>query len=251
MRLTRNPLAYLAIIVAWCWIFNWPTALAVAGILPMEPSPLFAAVGGLGLLPLTFLFAYLEGGPRAVGRFLRRTFIVPTDLQVWGLALLPALLIVVGIVTGGLLIAGERFAFAPSLQLVLINTLILAWVEEVVWRGFITPRLLERFTPAQASLRLGLIWMLWHMPFFWLPEYSAWGPLGFLAWAPFYVGYTYALTWMYIRSGGSVLLTTVSHLAVNWVITWMEPFWLENAGSIFAAVALVPILWRWFPRRAE
>jgi membrane protease YdiL (CAAX protease family) len=247
----RRPIFQLVALLLVTWVFAWPVGLFSAGVISFEPPAFFLPLIGIAILPLALLFAALDGGASAVREMLGRTLIVPRQLSVWGLGLLPALLIVTGILLGGSLFARDSFVFSPGITPALIGTLIAAWIEEVVWRGFVTPRLLERLTPARASLWLGVIWALWHLPFYWNDGYSAWGPLGWLGWAPFYVAYTYVLTWLYLRSGGSVLLTTVSHMAVNWVITWMEPFWLENAGSLFAALVLVPILWKWFPRRRD
>lgn len=53
--------------------------------------------------------------------------------------------------------------------------------EEPGWRGFALPKLQETKTPIQATLILGLLWGLWHVPLY--------GPLGFavpLLLAPFY-----------------------------------------------------------------
>lgn len=41
--------------------------------------------------------------------------------------------------------------------------------EELGWRGFALPALLERFGPVAASLLLGAIWAIWHAPLFMLP----------------------------------------------------------------------------------
>src|SRR5574337_857223 len=40
--------------------------------------------------------------------------------------------------------------------------------EELGWRGFALPRLLKRFNPFVASLVLGAIWGVWHLPSFYL-----------------------------------------------------------------------------------
>ena len=41
--------------------------------------------------------------------------------------------------------------------------------EELGWRGFLLPRLAARQGPLRASLVVGLLWGLWHLPAFWLP----------------------------------------------------------------------------------
>ena len=38
--------------------------------------------------------------------------------------------------------------------------------EEPGWRGFALQRMLERWGPVEASVRLGVIWAVWHLPLF-------------------------------------------------------------------------------------
>jgi CubicO group peptidase (beta-lactamase class C family)/membrane protease YdiL (CAAX protease family) len=68
------------------------------------------------------------------------------------------------VVTGGAIemsLFGERLA--AYLPLLVVWTL--AGVgEEPGWRGFALPRLQERLTPVRATLALGLLWALWHLP---------------------------------------------------------------------------------------
>ena len=87
--------------------------------------------------------------------------------------------------------------------------------EELGWRGFALPRLQERYTPFRASLIIGVVWTLWHAP----PGIIE---LGLIPWAldlPFYMitvtGISVVATWLYNKSGGSVLMTMVFHASVN------------------------------------
>jgi len=61
---------------------------------------------------------------------------------------------------------------------------------------------------------LGIIWAVWHLPLFFIPgvdlyRQSFWAFL--LAVTPLSV----AMAWLYLRTGGSVLLTMLMHSAVN------------------------------------
>ena len=87
--------------------------------------------------------------------------------------------------------------------------------EELGWRGFALPHLQERYTPLRASLMIGVVWTLWHAP----PGIIE---LGLMPWAldlPFYMvtvtGISIVATWLYNKSGGSVLLAMVFHASVN------------------------------------
>lgn len=37
-------------------------------------------------------------------------------------------------------------------------------LEEIGWRGFLLPKLLERFSPTIATLVVGCVWSIWHIP---------------------------------------------------------------------------------------
>ncbi|AIY04538.1 hypothetical protein Plano_0573 [Planococcus sp. PAMC 21323] len=50
------------------------------------------------------------------------------------------------------------------LLLFFIYQLITAGTEEIGWRGYLLPSMLQKLTPWQASVRIGVIWALWHTP---------------------------------------------------------------------------------------
>lgn len=84
-----------------------------------------------------------------------------------------------------------------------LGTLILVMIvgggqEEPGWRGYLLPRLEARHGPMKATLLLGIIWGVWHVPIY--------GPLGFVV--PIFLAVFY--TWLYNRTG-SVLLAIVLH----------------------------------------
>jgi membrane protease YdiL (CAAX protease family) len=97
----------------------------------------------------------------------------------------------------------------------LISQLILGPLgEELGWRGFALPRLLQRFSPLLASLILGAIWGVWHLPSFFVSTLVQ----SSLAIPVFLFGalcMSILSTWFYLHTGGSVLITVLFHLAFN------------------------------------
>ena len=90
--------------------------------------------------------------------------------------------------------------------------------EEIGWRGFFLPKLLERSGPIVASLILGVVWFLWH-----LPLYIASGR--FEMTIAFLVGYlinnvafSFLHTWFFQRSGGSAFLAIFFHTTGNYFV---------------------------------
>ncbi len=84
--------------------------------------------------------------------------------------------------------------------------------EEPGWRGFALSKLQLKFSPLVASLILGLIWGLWHLPIY-LPSYE--NPIQFLFFILNILKITIILTWLYNRTKGSVLATALLHTVGN------------------------------------
>lgn len=114
---------------------------------------------------------------------------------------------------------GTRVAlWGPTFLMV---TLIGGGNEEPGWRGFALPRLQERLTPVSATLLLGVVWALWHMPLLAVRG----GGMGAFAMGRdelLIVGVTilsitahaFWYTWLYNRTG-SVLLCILLHGGYN------------------------------------
>lgn len=86
--------------------------------------------------------------------------------------------------------------------------------EEIGWRGYALPRLAERFGLASASVLLGLIWGVWHLPQFFIrggDSYQQSFPVFVLQ----VTAMSVAFAWLYARTNGSLLLTMLLHAAIN------------------------------------
>jgi membrane protease YdiL (CAAX protease family) len=86
--------------------------------------------------------------------------------------------------------------------------------EEVGWRGYALPGLGERVGFGPASIFLGIIWAVWHLPLFFIPGTDTAGQS-----FPLYVAQVTALSvaiaWLYLRTNGSLLMTMLMHSAIN------------------------------------
>jgi membrane protease YdiL (CAAX protease family) len=89
--------------------------------------------------------------------------------------------------------------------------------EEVGWRGFALPRLANRFGVPLASVLLGVIWAVWHLPLFFIPGVDKTGQ-SFPLYAAQVTALSIVLAWVYTNTNGSLLLVTLMHSAVNQTI---------------------------------
>ena len=86
--------------------------------------------------------------------------------------------------------------------------------EEVGWRGYVLPRLAARLGLGVASLLLGVIWALWHLPLFFLAGTGSDGQ-SFPVYLLHVCAFSVAIGWVYWKTGGSLLLVMLLHAAIN------------------------------------
>ncbi len=91
--------------------------------------------------------------------------------------------------------------------------------EEIAWRGFALDRLQGRMTALHASLILGSVWALWHVPLFLLPgTFQAGLGLGsFRSWMFLLsmVPLSVLMTWVYNNTNRSTLSAVLIHYSGN------------------------------------
>jgi uncharacterized protein len=174
----------------------------------------------------------------------------------WYLVLLAPTALVVGTIT---LVAVTRGGPTAALAVPLLSAIITvafmtfpggALGEEIGWRGFALPRLQFRRTALTASLVVGSLHGLWHLPL-WLRG-DADHPLSLY---PAFLIQALALaviyTWLYNSSKGSLLLVVLFHTATNAPLTlvllplgiqnWVLPFWLMAGFTAAAALVVVAV----------
>lgn len=120
--------------------------------------------------------------------------------------------------------------------------------EELGWRGFALQPLQERFGHLMSSLILGSIWIIWHLPLFFIEGTSqnqkGFG-MAFWSWSLQLLLISIIFTWVYNNTRKSILAAVLLHLMAN----FFYPSNLDWSGElIFSAVRLLvvlPILLQW------
>jgi membrane protease YdiL (CAAX protease family) len=104
--------------------------------------------------------------------------------------------------------------------------------EEIGWRGFLLPELLRRMNPIAASITLGVVWGLWHLPVDLYAGFVAAGPMAVLVRIIYTLPLTILFTWFYLRAKGSLLVAMLLHTSLN-VMGDLGLSGFENAAMVF------------------
>jgi membrane protease YdiL (CAAX protease family) len=138
---------------------------------------------------------------------------------------------------------GTPLVFVPLFLLVLFLTDGLG--EELAWRGFALPRLLLGYNALVASLILGILWALWHLPLVWtegapLHQQPVWLLLLDVT------AKSILFTWVFLHTRGSVFLAALLHATTNLFV--VSPVIAEGGSmellllAAFAKWALVVVV---------
>lgn len=95
------------------------------------------------------------------------------------------------------------------------TTLLIAGaLEEFGWRGFLQPRLQQKYSALTSAIVVGLIWALWHFPvvYFGGASYESGDFFGFLIILPLW---SIVMAWMYNSTDGALLIPMLFHASTN------------------------------------
>ncbi len=232
---------------ALLWLFAWTIYIAndkLRGVHPTASVTYYFLVGLLATIPAWILSGAFTRDPGV--RELLRSVVHPSHWR-WQAAAFffwPAILLIPAAIAH---VAHQPLTLPQPHDTVLLsaafagisflnNFLFTAALEEPGWRGFLLPRLQQRFSPLVASLLVWLPWALWHAPLdfhrparFTLVTYL-------LIRVVFLIPITIILTWFYNRSNSNLLTTIIFHASMN-----TFPFVLPYYQPAFALVILFAI----------
>ena len=96
----------------------------------------------------------------------------------------------------------------PSLAIGFICVLAGCIGEEIGWRGFLLPALNHNLSLIVSSLFVGVLWGAWHLDF-------GDGVIGFLVTVLFMTSLSIIMSWIQVKSGGSIIPVIALHFFVN------------------------------------
>lgn len=243
-------LAFVALAFALSWAIWWGMAAVPLSIATFGGTVLnVIALSGPSITALV-LSAILGGGElrRLLGGFALSR--VSARWVVVAL-LLPLAMIAVAIAISVLAFGAPT----PVITIALVGVLALEFVrilflggplgEEIGWRGFALPRLQTRRTAFSASLVLGLIWGLWHIPLYFVPGTGQFETVSsgmspafaigaFVVWT---IGLSILFTWLFNETRGSLIVVILFHTLIN--LGAFVPAAVESTGASSFVYAIV------------
>jgi CAAX protease family protein len=222
----KTPLYFFLIACVPPWI-GW--SLLRFGIVPADGPWQALYLTGWSASAAGLIATRIQEGRSGVRRLLRQAVRVAVPIRWWLLVLFVPPLTVAGTALVYLLLSGNPLSFAPSgyFRLVapamLVTFLLGPFGEEFGWRGYLLPRLTQRFSVPSSVLIVGAVWAIWHWPLLYQGFFAAPGR----ELAVVLVGITYMSIWI-----GTVYLRTES-LALAMLMHWNINSSREIAASVF------------------
>jgi membrane protease YdiL (CAAX protease family) len=146
---------------------------------------------------------------------------------------LVALLLPLGMIAVAIAVSVGTFGAAvPVITVGVIGVLVVEFVrilflggpleEELGWRGFALPRLQARRSAFSASVMLGFVWGVWHIPLYFVAGTgqqetagSAGATFAITAFVVWTIGLSILFTWLFNETRGSLIVAMLFHAAVN------------------------------------
>jgi len=226
--LLTHPLAAYFLLT---FTISWVGALAVAAphLLRHEPLPILT---GILMFPVMLLgpslsaifLTWFAAGPPGLRDLFSRLLRANIPLRWYSALLIPPVLVLT------LLLTLKTFVspvYTPNLFLMGVWFGVPAGLlEEIGWTGFAFPKMSSQHNALGASISLGLLWSLWHLP---VVNYLGTATPHGAYWFPFFLAFAFAMTamrvlisWVYINTK-SVLITQLMHISSTGSLVIFSP----------------------------
>ena len=215
----------------------------IAFNIPEATSNIVRLLGVLMPATSALILTRLTGGRGATRVFWARLFLWRVDAKWWlaavaGQPILLAVAVLISNLVSDSKVMAEPLVSAGAFIVNVIMLLIATLGEEIGWRGVALPSLQGQNSAVKSSVILGLLWGIWHIPFWLLLDTFDQFGIGYLGLnLLFVVPLTIYITWFFNHTRQSLLLPVMLHLTFNIVNTILLPVTLNiNAFLIFGVL---------------
>ena len=236
---------YLTFLISWLF---WGILAVTRTPMTKMPGPIFYALAGAAPAISAVILIYRLKDKITIQDYWQRLYSLKRlgwKGAIFSLLCPPLMVIAAGFIDK---LTGESaFSIEPQLQgnpigfisLALFIFLFGPLTEEMGWRGYALDGLLSEHGILKASLLLGCLWALWHLPLFFIPESYQQSltrmPALLVLFPVNILSQTFIMTWLYQITCHSTLSAVFFHFAVNYV---GEIFQLSMTGEM-----ILGLLW--------
>lgn len=253
-----NPWLYFGVTYAITWSF-WLAAIALGVRFDSAAGLALLLIGLTGPGAAGIGFVYLVYGEQGRADFWSRLTQVRRIGVTWLLVVLlvpVAITIAAGVID--LLLGGPGATLGDGVQafganpLAILPALFFATLppllEELGWRGYALDRLQQTRSALNASLLLGVVWAVWHLPLFFVggsfqAESVGFATPGFWLFMVGIVALSVAFTWVYNHTARSILAVILFHGWVNFVSETIEVGDAAYYSQWVLLAVLLTVIW--------
>jgi len=158
------------------FLFTLPAYILVALVsnnvfLTPDMAISFIPLGAIAPIGAGLIMAYRENGKSGMKELIKRGFdLKRIRKRIWYIPILLLLPLLFALAFGILVLFGQSIPETQSsvylVPVLFLSFFILGFGEEVGWMGYAFNPMQKKSGPMKAALLLGLIWALWHLPFY-------------------------------------------------------------------------------------
>jgi membrane protease YdiL (CAAX protease family) len=220
----KIPIRFFIITFSWTWVCFLPLVIVGLGFINeykdlllkiKEPLMILAVFGpAIGAI----FSIYTLNGKNELKKYLSSFLSIKFNWKIWFILFIMLVLNIISWIIPELFGYPRLKTYLPNIYVFplywLFNIFFAGGQEEIGWRGYILPKLENKFGYLIGSLILGVIWACWHIPFWFIPGTTQ-SYVNIFSYVLFTIGFSYLLSWIIELSNGKLLSGVIGHANIN------------------------------------